>query len=565
MFTVLYGICSIITVIVLIYLAQKNYYTIDIYQWTILLLVPIIVTAYWLKTMVTTAESAGFLYCFIYLDSTVLVVVAIFSLYHTIGIEVHSWLKIFIYGIASIHLAIVCFCVHNNLYYRSITVVEHGADHATITQYGPLIPLHFAFLGLLALWLLGVIIVGFKRSGAYSKRNLYPYTIALVAAMGIYAVETLVDTHFPSLPFLYTAASVYIGLNYERSHKHDLSLIIADHQKNHRTRGYMAMDSNMNFLVCNEKCSDFVPFLKDQRVNQKLPKEDEICTSIYKLAEDFERDSKINTRRFTLGGMACDCEISNFSIRSDGKKQGYLLEFRDATEAQRAYDIINSYNETLNAEVIEKTNSISDIQQRIVLGMADMIENRDNNTGGHVKRTSDIIRIIVDEIIRQGIIPMTDQMARDIVRAAPTHDLGKISIDSSILNKPGRLTDEEFTIMKTHSSKSGEMVKILLEGVEEDRFVTVAFNVARYHHERWDGRGYPEGLVGSMIPLEARIMAIADVYDALVSKRVYKEPMSFEKSAEIMCECMGTQFDPNMERVFLGCQSQLEDYYAANS
>lgn len=101
----------------------------------------------------------------------------------------------------------------------------------------------------------------------------------------------------------------------------------------------------------------------------------------------------------------------------------------------------------------------------------------------------------------------------------------------------------------------------MLDGVEEERFVKVAFNVARYHHERWDGRGYPEGLVGTMIPLEARIMAVADVYDALVSKRVYKEAMSFEKARAIMVEGMGTQFDPNMKSVFLGCLGQLEEYY----
>ena len=101
----------------------------------------------------------------------------------------------------------------------------------------------------------------------------------------------------------------------------------------------------------------------------------------------------------------------------------------------------------------------------------------------------------------------------------------------------------------------------MLDGVEEERFVKVAFNVARYHHERWDGRGYPEGLVGTMTPLEARIMAVADVYDALVSKRVYKEAMSFEKARAIMIEGMGTQFDPNMKSVFLGCLDQLEEYY----
>ncbi|MCR4891291.1 MAG: HD domain-containing protein, partial [Lachnospiraceae bacterium] len=140
-------------------------------------------------------------------------------------------------------------------------------------------------------------------------------------------------------------------------------------------------------------------------------------------------------------------------------------------------------------------------------------------------------------------------------------DLGKIVVENSILNKPGKLTDEEYEIMKTHSTKSGEMVKILLDGVEEEHFVHVAFNVARYHHERWDGRGYPDKLVGTMIPIEARIMAVVDVYDALVSKRSYKPAMSFETATRIMCEGMGTQFDPNMKTIFMGCRSELEAYY----
>lgn len=267
--------------------------------------------------------------------------------------------------------------------------------------------------------------------------------------------------------------------------------------------------------------------------------------------------------RYRLGDLTCECDISYFSLHEGGDRHGYLLDIHDATEEQEAYDLIQSYNDRLNEEVREKTENIRDMQRKIVLGMAGIIENRDNNTGGHIKRTSDIIKIIVDEIMARGSMDISEQMAEDIVRAAPTHDLGKVAIDNSILNKPGKFTDEEYAIMKTHSTKSGEMVMILLDGVEEERFVKVAYNVARYHHERWDGRGYPEGLVGTMIPLEARIMAIADVYDALVSKRVYKDPMSFEKSASIMCECMGTQFDPNLKAVFLGCREKLEEYYIA--
>lgn len=327
--------------------------------------------------------------------------------------------------------------------------------------------------------------------------------------------------------------------------------------------GYVALGLDQRFLCCNEESYPFLPVLREQPVNQKLPMSDEAVRVITALIESFERDG-ISSAKFRTGNMTVVCGISYFTIQGSGNRQGYFLDLSDGTEEQKAYELIASYNETLNAEVKTRTDEIQSMQRKIVLGMADMIENRDNNTGGHVKRTSDIIHILLDEIQKQGKWDLDRQMVQDIIRAAPTHDLGKVTIDSSILNKPGRFTDDEYAVMKTHSSKSGEMVRILLDGIEEERFVKVAYNVARYHHERWDGRGYPEGLVGTMIPLEARIMAVADVYDALVSKRVYKDAFSFEKSAAIMCEGMGTQFDPNMKSIFLGCRERLEQYYREN-
>jgi len=222
-------------------------------------------------------------------------------------------------------------------------------------------------------------------------------------------------------------------------------------------------------------------------------------------------------------------------------------------------------NDYLNEEVKKRTSKILEMQNKVVLGMADLIENRDSNTGGHVKRTRDVVRILLTEVRNQKIYNMDDEKENDIVRAAPMHDLGKLSIDNSILSKPGKLTDEEFAIMKTHSTKSGEIVHIVLDDVEESHFINTAFNIARFHHERWDGRGYPDGLSGENIPFEARIMAIADVYDALVSKRCYKEAMSFDKAYSIMCENMGSQFAPELQTVLTACREQLESYYSGNN
>ncbi len=563
MMTYLYGVSLLVTVAVFIYMAQNNYNRIDIYQWTVVIMVPIIVMAYWLKTRATTPAEAEALFCFIYLDSTFMITVVLFSLLHTLGIAVKPWLKILGYGMAAIHMAVVCLCVHTGLYYRTVSLVDTGIGIATQKTGGPLRAVHYVFLGAILLCMVIIAVIGIRKKGAYDRDNLNIFLLLSIGSMVMYTLEGVFELDFSMLPFLYTVADVIIAMRYDHSHIHDIDLLVAEHHDHHDARGYLALSMSGAFLCCNEKSYEFLPVLRSQRVNEALSREDEAGKSIWHLLRNYRRDGTTSTK-YRIDDRTYVCELSEFSIRENGKRQGCLLEIRDATEEQQAYDIIATYNETLNAQVKSQTESIRDMQRKIVLGMANMIENRDNNTGGHVKRTSDIIHILVDEIIRQGKIPMSPQMAEDIVRAAPTHDLGKITIDSNILNKPGKLTDEEYTIMKTHSTKSGELVLILLDGVEEKRFVDVAYRVARYHHERWDGKGYPEGLVGTTIPLEARIMAVADVYDALVSKRVYKEPMSFEKSAAIMCECMGTQFDPNMKSVFLGCRERMEQYYRQN-
>ena len=142
------------------------------------------------------------------------------------------------------------------------------------------------------------------------------------------------------------------------------------------------------------------------------------------------------------------------------------------------------------------------------------------------------------------------------------HDLGKIAVDDAILRKPGKFTPEEFEIMKTHAKEGQRIVHQILEGTDDKYFQQIAENVAHYHHERMDGSGYPDKLKGEEIPIEARIMAIADVYDALVSKRVYKEKMSFEEANKIIMDGMGTQFDKNLEKYYVNARPKLEKYYS---
>ena len=235
-----------------------------------------------------------------------------------------------------------------------------------------------------------------------------------------------------------------------------------------------------------------------------------------------------------------------------------------ADSAKKLADIQKNYNEELQKEVAAKTERIVELHDRLIIGMATMVESRDNSTGGHIRRTSAGVRILTDAIRGDGSLRLPDGFCEKLIKAAPMHDLGKIAVDDSILRKPGRFTPEEYDQMKTHAAEGARIVREILADTDDKEFRRIAENAAHYHHERFDGSGYPDGLKGEEIPLEARIMAIADVYDALVSKRVYKESYSFEKADEIILEGMGTQFDPMLEKYYAAARPKLEEYYAKN-
>ena len=203
-------------------------------------------------------------------------------------------------------------------------------------------------------------------------------------------------------------------------------------------------------------------------------------------------------------------------------------------------------------------------KEQMIVGMAKMVESRDDYTGGHIKRTSDVVKILVDEMRKDRTLMYPNEFYSAVISAAPMHDLGKIAIDDQILRKTGKFNDEEIKTMRTHAERGAVIVENLLAEIDDPFFVQVAKNMAYYHHERWNGEGYPKGLSKENIPLEARIMAIADSYDALVSKRSYKQRVSFTEAYEIILDAMGKKFDPGLLKYFMGCQGLLRKYYMSN-
>ena len=197
----------------------------------------------------------------------------------------------------------------------------------------------------------------------------------------------------------------------------------------------------------------------------------------------------------------------------------------------------------------------------LVYGLANVIESRDGSTGGHVKRTSKYVELIVEELKRKGHYKnlLTKDYVENLVKAAPMHDIGKISTPDRILQKPGKLTDEEFAVMKQHTVNGAKIVRESLAKLGDPQYIDIVHDVVLYHHEKWNGKGYPEGLKQTEIPLCARIMAVADVFDAVVEKRCYREAMTLEQGFTIIEEGIGSSFDPLVAESFLSKKEQVKE------
>ena len=198
--------------------------------------------------------------------------------------------------------------------------------------------------------------------------------------------------------------------------------------------------------------------------------------------------------------------------------------------------------------------------------MANLVESRDTSTGMHIKNTAEYVRIIVEQLKEDGVYEdiLTPEYMVDVVASAPLHDVGKIMVSDTILNKPGKLTDEEFEKMKIHTIEGAKIIDDVINQVGEVRsgYLYEARNMAHYHHEKWNGKGYPEGLSGEDIPLSARIMAVADVFDALVSSRCYKPAFSFEQAMDIIQKDSGTHFDPQVVKAFVEAEDRVRQVTA---
>ena len=232
------------------------------------------------------------------------------------------------------------------------------------------------------------------------------------------------------------------------------------------------------------------------------------------------------------------------------ENQILIVRQKKALLASRA--AVKNYAGDLETKVREKTAEVQDLQNAVLATVAELVEFRDRQTGGHIARTRRYLQLLIDEMMRTGVYDeeLSGWDMEFFLPSAQLHDVGKIAITDLILNKPEELSPHEFEIMKTHVTVGVDAIEQIMEKTKEHVFLNHALLVAGTHHEKWNGSGYPVGLKGMNIPLEGRLMAIADVYDALISERPYKKPFTHEKACEIIEDGAGTHFDPALVKVF---------------
>lgn len=360
------------------------------------------------------------------------------------------------------------------------------------------------------------------------------------------------------MPVTYVISFGAILLMLNRVVTYDVAGISTESIEESREYGFVVCDGKCRFSGADEQAKAWFPELRELNIDYVIL--------------GFDTDFLVQLRRWVVDRDTTEVVYyerdgriieARHSVPKEHRASAlHCIRLRDDTQQQQYLKLVERYNDQLEEQVQEKTARLTKVQNDIIVSMASIVENRDNNTGGHIRRTSDVVRVFVEYLRETGYsVALTREIGERIIKAAPLHDFGKIAIPDVVLNKPGKFTPEEYEIMKQHAQKGAGIVARILQNADDLLFKNIAVNVAHYHHEKWDGTGYPCGLAEEEIPLEARIMALADVFDALVSKRVYKDQYSYDKAFSIIEESAGSHFDPGLCLRFLKCRPRIEALY----
>ena len=566
-----YVVCLFLSVIGLLIFKWRWSRDTDINITFLFLFIPITEIGYLMRSISSNLEEALLANKIIYLGGCFLAMFITFGIMNLFQLKIPKIIGFLMTASSILMYTVVLMIGINGWFYKSVTYHVIDGDVVLRKEYGPF---HTVFYIMIAIYtLIGLGLLGYsmtKRKGVVSYRTTLLLILTEIVSVISFFFGHSNDKGIELLPAAFVIFQMIFLIIMERTGMYNISITEASAMIDKAENGFIALDIHRCFLGANLTARKFFLTLANQEVDKWFNIDKPPLSLVDGWLDEFDRiakNRKSGTRMEEIEHVVEHHDrfykfIINY-IRDEKRVKGYQIVIVDETEERKYTNLLEKYNSDLEEEVEKKTEHIQEIQDKMVLGLAEMVEGRDFSTGGHIKRTSQGIKILMEEMLKDPECDVDRHYVKLMEKAAPMHDLGKIAVDDKILRKEGRFEPWEYEIMKTHAEKGAEMVRKVLTGVEDPEFEILAENVAHYHHERVDGSGYPHHLKGEEIPFEARIMAIADVYDALVSKRCYKDKYSFEKAFEIIEEGMGTQFDESLNKYFLAARPKLEAYYSS--
>ena len=468
-------------------------------------------------------------------------------------LKIARWFKNLMAVFSGIVLVSAMTMGYNDWYYKEVRLVRENGYSYLDKVYGPL---HMLFPAMMIMY--GVIMIAFsilaiKKRREISIRTVISISTVCVSVISFYMVDRLTDFDVELVSVGYLVGIAIFIVYLERMNMYDMSTNIFKVMENIKEYGYIAFDKKYRYMNANAYAKKMFPEIKEWVVDKTVEPSDnylwvEAISCLYNRKID-----EIQGKTLCIDEKYYQLTVSSISYGKT-KNVGYLMEFTDRTIENKYYKSIENYNIAMEKEVEEKTLELRQQQARTkelflqtITALSEAVDAKDRYTSGHSKRVAKYSKMIA---IRMG---KSKEEQEEIYRAGLLHDVGKIRIPAEIINKPGKLTDEEYNLIKIHPITGYN----ILRGIGDNSYIATA---SKYHHERYDGRGYPNGLAGENIPQIARILGVADSYDAMASNRSYRDALPQEIVRSEIEKGKGTQFDPEVANIMLEIIDEDKDY-----
>ncbi len=484
-----------------------------------------------------TMEAALTATKFCYVGKIYIPPLALFFVLYYCRIKVSGAFVCLLTAVHTAVLVLVMTCEHHNLFYTDIVFSKEGPFPYLVCGYGVVYVAYMVLVLCYAALMLGVCWYRY-RQGEREERNKIAYLsmIVLLPVLGLVLYLSGLTMGYDATAVSYVWSGIILLVSIFRHDFFDTVNLAKNYVAENLADGLVVLGKQGQFVYANTLAQRLFPLLNKKE---------------YTVAVDEIRKYCGKGKRMHMDGNVY--KVTERDIFQNRTLRGKMYYLQDVTDSY-------NYTAKLETEVRDKALELVRSHHSLIVSLANMVEARDGVTGLHIKHTSEYVEIIARALQK---VPkyreiMSDAYVSVLSEAAPLHDIGKISMEDAILRKEGSLTTEELKSIHSHPALGARIIDGVLAEVKDSDYLVTAREMAYCHHEKWDGSGYPQGLKGEEIPLSARIMALADVYDALRSERSYKEAYSKEKARQIMLEESGKQFDPELVDVFLANLEEIE-------